>query len=153
VRRYRSADAAACCLVINRAVEEMDGLNDAARLFIPTRNIPDVLNAELVGYYTVVCEVEEVCVGVGALDDAEVKRMYVDPSFHRCGVGDDIMSALESEAARRGLEHMRLDASLGSSLAFYQARGYIAGVEESLTVGDAVFRFVPITLDLRTRAS
>jgi hypothetical protein len=62
IRPYRSADAAACCGVINRAVQEMDGLNDAARQLVPSRNVPAVLDAELGHLYTVVCE-ERLVVG------------------------------------------------------------------------------------------
>jgi GNAT superfamily N-acetyltransferase len=102
VRAYRLEDAQECCAVINRAVEEMDGLNDAARRLIPTRNVPAVLHAELGHLHTVVCEVEGRCVGVGALDGTEIKRVYVDPVAQGLGVGEWIMSALEAEAQRRG---------------------------------------------------
>jgi GNAT superfamily N-acetyltransferase len=152
VRAYRSADAAACCAVINRAVEEMDGLNDAARRLIPTRNTPSVLDAELVNLYTIVCEVDGVCVGLGVLHDAEIKRVYVDPDAQGSGVGDAIMSALEAEAIRRGLVRVRLEAS-PSSVSFYERRGYAPSVEERMAVGDAAFHFIPMTLELSTRPS
>jgi GNAT superfamily N-acetyltransferase len=152
IRPYRSADAAACCGVINRAVQEMDGLNDAARQLIPSRNVPAVLDAELGHVYTVVCEIDGRCVGVGALDGTEIKRVYVDPSAQGSGVGASIMSALESEARRRGLGQVHLEAS-PSSLSFYEARGYTPGCEERLVVGAAEFHFILMRRDLNARGS
>jgi hypothetical protein len=65
----------------------MDGLNDAARRLVSSRNIPSVLDTELGHLYTVVCEIDGRCMGVGALDGAEIKRVYVDPSRQGSGAG------------------------------------------------------------------
>lgn len=152
VRAYRLEDAQTCCDVINRAVEKMDGLNDAARRLIPIRNVPSTLHVELERLYTVVCQIDGRCVGVGALDGTEIKRVYVDPVAQGLGVGEMMMSALEAEAQRRGVEYVNLEAS-PSSVSYYAARGYVPAAEERLVVGEAAFRFVPMRRDLSARRS
>jgi GNAT superfamily N-acetyltransferase len=103
-----------------------------------------VLDAELAPRYTVVYELDGGCVRVGALDGAEIERVYVDPGAQDRGVGDAIMSALESEAAHRGFQRVRHDAS-PSSAPFYALREYTPRLEEILSVGDAAFRFIPMS--------
>jgi GNAT superfamily N-acetyltransferase len=102
-----------------------------------------LLHGELGHLYTVVCEIAGRCVGVGALDGAEIRRVYVDPDVQGAGVGEVVMSALEMEARRRGLEQVHLEAS-PSSVSFYEGRGYVSGPEQRLIVGDAEFHFVPM---------
>lgn len=128
----------------------MDGLNEAARQWIATRNVPTVLDAELGPLFTVVSEIDAQCVGVGALDGGEIRRVYVDPTAHGLGVGSSIMDHLEAEALRRGLTTVRLEAS-PSSVPFYESRSYIPGPEERLDIGAAEFRFIPMTRDLKTQ--
>jgi len=77
VRRFAPDDAAACCAVINAAAPTMDGLNAAARRFILEKNTPDRLGQELDRLYTVVYVQAGTIVGLGALDEAEIKRVYV----------------------------------------------------------------------------
>lgn len=143
VRLYRADDATACCAVINAAIQEMDGLNDAARLFIVTKNVPTVLDAELCPLFTVVVEFNAEVVGVGALDGDEIRRVYVHPTGQHQGVGDVLMDALEAEAVRLGIAEVALDAS-PSSVAFYERRAYVAHPEVRNVVGDAQFTYVPM---------
>jgi GNAT superfamily N-acetyltransferase len=127
----------------------MDGLNEAARRLVPSRNVPAVLDAELGHLYTVVCERDGECVGVGALDGTEIRRVYVDPSAQGSGVGEALMGDLEAAARRAGADEVHLEAS-PSSVSFYEGRGYVSSPEERLIVGDAEFRFVPMRRALTT---
>jgi GNAT superfamily N-acetyltransferase len=147
VRRYRSADAAACCSAINAAIQEMDGLNDAARRFIAAKNVPAILDAELAPLFSIVAEAGERILGLGALDGDEIRRVYVHPTGQHQGVGDALMDGLESEAIRRGLAELALEAS-PSSVGFYERRGYVARPCVRDTVHGAEFTYVPMRKSL-----
>ena len=72
------------------------------------------------------------CVAMRPLDDvetgaAEVKRLYVRPSYRRAGVADALMRALESYARAAKISALYLDTKddLAAAIAFYERRGYV----------------------------
>jgi len=145
VRRYESSDAEACCRVVNSAVVDMDGLNDAARRHIVASNTPKQLGGDLASWVSFVAEVDgSGIVGVGALDGGEAKRVYVAPGTSGRGVGRALIETLEAEAARRGIDVVVLDAS-PSSVAFYETLGYAAHDGAGFSIGEAEFRFVKMS--------
>lgn len=142
MRRYEQADAAACCRVINDAVVQMDGLNDAALDRVRASNSPARLDEDLGSWQTMVCEHGALgLVAVGALDGNEIKRVYVHPEAHGLGAGRAVMATLEATARQAGRTRLRLEAS-PSSVSFYEGLGYSAEDEATLAIDDAVFRFV-----------
>lgn len=148
VRPFRASDAPACCDVVNAAIVEMDGLNEAARRHIVEHNPPDLLGADLAAWTTYVVEIDALgLVGVGALDGAEIKRVYVDPAAQGLGVGSTLLQVLEDEAKRSGLAEVHLDAS-PSSVDFYPSLGYRPDTTGGFTIGDAEFSFVSMTKTL-----
>ena len=148
VRLFDASDAPACCDVVNPAIVEMDGLNEAARRHIVERNTPDLLGGDLEAWTSYVVEIDALgLVGVGALDGAEIKRVYVDPAAQGLGVGRTLLQVLEDEAKRSGLAEVHLDAS-PSSVAFYTSLGYRPDTTGGFTIGEAEFSFVSMTKTL-----
>lgn len=147
LRPYEPTDAQGCCDVINSAIASMDGLNDAARLHVRETNTPHGLGPDLARWITLVVLSDDQIVGLGALDQDELKRVYVDPDSQRSGAATLLMRALEQIAWERGLRTIRLDAS-PSSVSFYASLGFVAIGEDRLEVGRAVFRFVQMTKDI-----
>ena len=141
IRPYTNADTAECCMLVNAAICEMDGLNEAAREFIRMKNTPEQFGAELSRYYTVVYELKGRLLGVGSLDGQEIKRVYVFPGMQGQGVGRALMQALEAEGQRRGITELQLEAS-PSAVRFYQQLGYMAGAPGGFRRGDAEFRYM-----------
>jgi putative acetyltransferase len=72
----------------------------------------------------VAVDTEQIC-GFGQLDlkNSVVEAVYVLPSHLRRGVGNSLLSALESTARASGLTQITLDASL-NSVAFYEQASY-----------------------------
>lgn len=148
VRRFQPSDAAPCCEVVNAAVVGMDGLNDAARAHIASRNTAELLGKDLGTWRSFVVEVEPLgVVGVGALDGSEIKRVYLAPKAQGRGIGQALLGVLEAEAARAGVAAVRLDAS-PSSVAFYTTLGYEPGAAGGFTIGAAEFSFVTMMKEL-----
>lgn len=122
VRPYEPSDAQRCCDVINDAIDNMDGLNDEARTHVRGSNTSGRLGSDLECWTTVVVVLDDQVVGLGALDQDELKRIYVDPGSQRSGAATALMSSLEEIAHALGVRRVRLDAS-PSSVGFYEALG------------------------------
>ncbi|MFC1597621.1 GNAT family N-acetyltransferase [Planctomycetota bacterium] len=125
----------------------MDGLNEAARNLIRTKNVPEILDAELSSSCTLVAVGSANVVGVGCLDGAEIKRVYVDPSAQGSGAGRALVAALESEAARQGICEIITESS-PSAESFYSSLGFQAIAPVSFKRGDAEFRCVRMSKKL-----
>lgn len=126
----------------------MDGLNEAALEHILRSNTPNDLGRDLASWTSFVAEVEgSGVVGVGALDDAEIKRVYVDPERHGRRIGSALLDALEATAAKAGIDVVSLEAS-PSSEAFYLELGYAFRGSGAFSIGDAEFRFVKMSKTL-----
>jgi GNAT superfamily N-acetyltransferase len=72
---------------------------------------------------TFVLETDRI-VGTGTLLGLEIKRVFIDPSFHRHGLGMLLIEALEHEALQSGIRKISLAASLPSKQ-FYDTLGYV----------------------------
>lgn len=62
-------------------------------------------------------------VGFCSFRQDEVRGLYVDPGWSRCGIGGYLLSAAETAIAQDGHKCCRLEAVLPSVL-FYRSRGY-----------------------------
>jgi GNAT superfamily N-acetyltransferase len=141
LREFRPDDAAACCSVINAAVRTMSGLSDAAQRLVTSKNTPVAFAQDVATAHCLVAVDDARVVGVGAIDGAEIKRLYVLPECHKRGVGTAILLELEAHARRVGLSELFLQAS-PSSQRFYAARSYRVTREEVTVSGPAQFTHV-----------
>ena len=74
--------------------------------------------------HTIVAEREGSVCGVGMLGaDGTLHLCYVHPDHIRCGVGRQLVAALERHARDAGLERVTLDATI-TAVEFYEALGY-----------------------------
>jgi ribosomal protein S18 acetylase RimI-like enzyme len=57
----------------------------------------------------------------------EVKRLYIQPSFRRRGLAQQLLDVLERSAVRRGDQWLYLDTNdtLRAAIAFYERNGYL----------------------------
>jgi len=101
------------------------GRFDLARIAAPTTEFSPPNGAFMVAW------LDGHAVGCGAVrtldaEHAEIKRMWVDPSARRLGIGRALLAALENAAAELGCRAVRLDtaAYLTEALPLYQAAGY-----------------------------
>jgi GNAT superfamily N-acetyltransferase len=85
-----------------------------------------------------VAENRSAIVGFGSVIPTrnELRAVYVDGSWVRCGVGAAILKQLESVALKVGCEYLELQSSLNAK-DFYLAHGYIELAQATHGVGDA----------------
>ena len=67
-----------------------------------------------------------VVVGFACLDRDVLKGLYVAPAALRRGIGSALLRAVEAHAVARGVDTLRLGATLNAA-AFYESQGYVAG--------------------------
>lgn len=118
VRRARDADLPECFAIrrvvfveeqgVSRA-EEFDGLDERCVHFVARRDGSAIGTARMLA--------------VG--DEAKAQRVAVLERARRDGVGGELMRAIETEAAERGLRGVVLHAQT-SAIPFYEAIGYVA---------------------------
>lgn len=152
IRRFTHEDAQACCDVINACVPSMQGLNNAARFHIISKNVPSDLCADLKADFTLVGELHHQIVAVGSLITGEIRRVYVSPDLQGHGIGKAMVDALEAEARKRGETQLTLESS-PSSLAFYEHLGYRRVGDARHVIGAAVFEFVRMSKVLAEQAA
>jgi putative acetyltransferase len=84
-----------------------------------------------------------------APDVMELRRMYVDPSARRGGIGRQMLYRAEAECRRRGMARLELSTSelQSAALALYRAEGYAlvreatAEASSNKTVGAGIHRY------------
>jgi GNAT superfamily N-acetyltransferase len=74
--------------------------------------------------YCIVAVRDGTIVGTGTLADTNIRRIFVDPAFQRCGLGRRIMRHLEARAGEAGMPYLELYASL-LAREFYESFDYI----------------------------
>ena len=82
-------------------------------------------------------------------EEAELRRMYVDPAHRRQGIGNQLLDHIEDFCHGQGYARLILSTSevQGAALATYRARGYalvreeIAETQSNKTIGGGVRRF------------
>jgi ribosomal protein S18 acetylase RimI-like enzyme len=72
--------------------------------------------------HLVACQGDTI-VGMAAVRHNEVARLYIDPRFHRQGVGKTLFEACEAMIQQAGHEEMTVAALVDSAAAFYRAMG------------------------------
>ena len=83
--------------------------------------------------YTIILEQDGRIVGTGTVVGNEIARVFVEPASQKCSFGKLIMQKLEEKALSRGVNIVKLDASLPSKK-FYDLLGYVTLDETFLEV-------------------
>lgn len=144
LRTYTATDAAGCCAVIRGCLPLLDGLDDAALSAVATSLTPDELHTELgPAVALVITDSTGRVLGLGAIDGAELKWLYVLPPRQRQGLGTALLEALEIRARDAGLERLQLEASPGAA-SFFRKMGYAGKDVVVRRAGEAQFRVVPM---------
>lgn len=131
IRKFHLADAERCREIIRDCFdkeicidEKSPELDKQAREYV--RNwfaAPGYLESKAKTYPIFVYELNGNIIALGALDENEIKKLYVDPDFHEQGIGTEMLSRLEEIAAEDGNKTVVLNA-YANSVNFYKHRDY-----------------------------
>lgn len=122
IRRFKRRDLKEVKSLIDRTIEVSyrDAYpNEAIDFFKEYHSEEHILDDAEEGYSIVVVSNTRI-VGTGTLLDTNIRRVFVDPSEQRRGIGKKIMGDLESRANKTGAEIVDLASSL-TSKEFYDS--------------------------------
>jgi GNAT superfamily N-acetyltransferase len=141
IRFLTPDDLPRCREIALACLDRIGGVNEAMREVLRERARSDRFSSYLQEIYTVLYEEEGRVLGLGGLDDDEIKRMYTDPAFQGRGVGATIFRALETEAWRQGVRELIVD-SYTSAEGFYLKMGFRRVKLDAVILGEARQDFV-----------
>ncbi|HEY96364.1 MAG TPA: GNAT family N-acetyltransferase [Dehalococcoidia bacterium] len=90
--------------------------------------------------YCVVAENGGRIVGTGTLLDDGIRRVYIDPSYQKSGIGKRIYRELENKALQAGLSRLGLGASI-IAREFWESVGFVFKEEVDIPAGDEQLKF------------
>lgn len=131
VRRFKPSDCDIVKSLIQRTIDACYSdvyCKEAVQFFKDWHCDDRILNEAKKGY-TVVLEKNGQIIATGTIIDDEIRRVFVEPAFHRQGFGKLIMRKLEAKALALRIHIVKLDASIPSK-GFYDSLGY-ATLEET----------------------
>jgi len=76
--------------------------------------------------YCVVAQYANTIVGTGAIEEEELKTIFVLPNYQGLGIGKEIVKALEVFARKKEVPILKVPASI-SGIGFYEKLGYQKG--------------------------
>ena len=83
--------------------------------------------------YTIVLESDGKIIGTGTLSGTNVRRVFIDPSYQRKGLGKLVMYELEKRALAKEITTLDLEASLVSKQ-FWDSLGYVTRKKDYIPV-------------------
>ena len=127
VRKFRASDANRVAQIIRRCLFEVN-IKDYPKRVIDSmcdhfspQNLIELAKRRDV--YVLVHE--DKILGTGNLRENNVRSVFVDPDFHRIGVGKRLMKHLENLLKKKGYKTVELFSSV-TALEFYKTLGYKA---------------------------
>lgn len=126
IRDFQRADLAALKALVHKTIATCYPsryCTEAVRFFLDYHDAAAILRDAQEGR-TIVLDKASRILGTGTLVGGEIKRVFVDPTFQKQGFGRRIVQHLEEAADRRGVQTVKLDASLPSQV-FYERLGYV----------------------------
>ena len=147
IRPYRPADASMISGLIRNTMSTSDGVDYLPERLRPLIEyfLPEKVDALGRERDCLVAEDAGEIVGTGALDGDELVTFFVTPERQRTGSGSALLSAVERIASERGVERLRVEASLAGA-PFYRMRGYTPTdrlVERAAGVHVAMLKTLP----------
>jgi ribosomal protein S18 acetylase RimI-like enzyme len=104
---------------------DREGFTELQREFlVGPRSSAETLRAESrTRPHLVARDADGTILGMAAIRDNEVARLYVDPKCHGRGVGKALFEACEAMICAAGYAEVKVAALVESAAAFYRARG------------------------------
>lgn len=125
IRKFTEKDAEEASRLIRRAVKEV---NSEVYPEDVVKNLYDFFSSdylvEMAKEDDLILAVEEKKIlGTARLKQNRIQTVFVDPNYHRQGIGTALMNSLENLALKRGIQTIKLSAAI-NAIGFYKKLGY-----------------------------
>ena len=143
LRPYLAADAPLLADIFRASIADLTGDDYSPSqqgAWAATADDMEAVEARLAGALTLVATMNGTSpVGFISLQGAEqIDMLYVHPAVAGQGVGAMLCNAVETLAAARGAERLKVDAS-DTAVPFFEKRGYAAQQRNTVTRGEEWF--------------
>ncbi len=119
---------------------------NALKLYKEFHSRENILNDAENGY-CIIAENSCRIVGSGTLLDDGIRRVYIDPSYQKSGIGKKIYQELENKALQTGLLRLGLGASV-IARGFWESVGFVFEEEVDIPAGDEQLKFYMMSKSL-----
>ena len=119
---------------------------NALKLYKEFHSRENILNDAENGY-CVIAENGGRIIGTGTLLDDGIRRVYIDPSYQKNGIGTGIYRELEKKALQTGLSRLGLGASV-IAREFWESVGFVFEEEVDIPAGDEQLKFYMMSKSL-----
>lgn len=125
IRPFKPSDARRISYLIRKTLRESNSrdYSPATIDFLVRRYSPANLLRMSTTRRIFVVELGSRLVATGSLDGSEILSFFVNPRYHRRGIGRRLLAHLEALATRAGHDQVFLNSSI-TALPFYRALGY-----------------------------
>lgn len=127
IREMTDADVPRVCELLRdcyRWLADREGFNDRQRAFLIDERSSEatVRHESKTRAHFVACQGDKI-VGMSVVHGSNLARLYVDPAYHRRGIGKALFQAAEAFLRNAGVQEITVGALVESAAAFYRAMG------------------------------
>ena len=128
IRRFQDEDAKQVSKVIQRTMLESNSQDYPMTILQPLHDYftPEKVAVLATERHCLVAIIENKIVGTGALEEDELKTIFVSPSYQGKGIGRQIVHELEKIAKQIGISSLKVPTSI-TGMHFYEKMGYLRG--------------------------
>jgi len=123
IRRFKEEDAKECSKILLRCIDQSLSLKGENLNFMIKKSQPKSLIEKSKKVLLFVYEENGKILGTGALDNDEIRTMFVKPEKQREGIGIKMLNFLIKEAKSKGFKRVWLKSSPKAE-EFYQKQGF-----------------------------
>jgi len=125
IRKFKDKDAKRVVEIIKRCDEEIssrDYSNEVIRLWSARLNADYIINKSKERLCFVVTE-KSIVRGYISCENFEIKKLHIDPDYHKKGFGKKLIGAVEKILKERGEKKIVVQSSIGAKR-FYEKCGF-----------------------------
>jgi len=125
IRQFKEKDAEQASTMIIDCLENVNSrdYNPSIIEERKAKNTPEALVEKSKSRTILVAEESGKIYGTVSIDGDEIKTMFVNPTFHKHGIGKKLLTSAEKILAAKGIKKSILGASF-TAIGFYEKMGY-----------------------------
>ncbi len=108
IRKFQEKDAKICSKIISETVKKENIIAKKSQEDIIKASTPKALIERMKTRQYFVCERNLKIIGIGALNNNQVRTMYVLPELQNKGIGSLILKRIEKEAKKKNMKKLFL---------------------------------------------
>jgi N-acetylglutamate synthase-like GNAT family acetyltransferase len=125
IRKFQNKDAREVCEIIRRCDKEISS-KDYSKKIIDwwiSKTTPERILKNSKNRFCIVAISEEKVVGYASLEKNEIKKLHVNPNFHKQGIGKKLISEIENFSIKNKFDKIVVESTIYAEK-FYKKCGF-----------------------------